>query len=68
VSAEEQKAMMAYYHKRQEEMAALEANQEDDYANSAWADSRALKSHFSGVGGSRGGISLGGIGGRSGFN
>jgi hypothetical protein len=68
VSAEEQKAMMAYYHKRQEEMAALERNQEDDYNNSAWANNAALKSHFSGVGGGKGGISLGGLGGRSGFN
>ena len=57
VSAEEQKAMMAYYHRRQEEMAALEANQEDDYANSAWANSGALKAHFSGAG--NGGDSLG---------
>jgi hypothetical protein len=67
VSADEQKAMMAYYHRRQEELAALEANQEDDYANSAWANSGALKAHFSGAG-NGGGISLGGIGGRSGFN
>ena len=51
----------------QAEMAALEANQEDDYANSAWANSGALKAHFSGAG-NGGGISLGGIGGRSGFN
>jgi len=68
VSAEEQKAMMAYYHKRQEEMRALEENAEDDYQNSAWANSGSLKSHFSGVGGGRGGVSLGGLGGRSGFN
>ena len=68
VSADEQKAMMAYYHKRQEEMKQLEQNNEDDYQNSRWADNGALKSHFSGVGGGRGGISLGGLGGRSGFN
>ena len=49
-------------------MAALEANQDDDYADSAWADSGALKSRFSGVGGGKGGISLRGIGGRSGFD
>ena len=29
----------------------LEQNDEDDYTNSAWANSRALKNHFSGVGG-----------------
>jgi len=67
ISPEEHKAMLAYYHKRQEEMKALEANDEDDYANSAWADSKSLKNHFSGVGGGRG-VSLGGLGGRSGFN
>ena len=62
ISPEEHKAMLAYYHKRQEEMKALEANDEDDYANSAWADSKSLKNHFSGVGGGRG-VSLGGLGG-----
>lgn len=65
ISPEEHKAMMAFYHKRQEEMKALESNEEDDYTNSAWANSNSLKNHFSGVGG---GVRLGGLGGRSGFN
>lgn len=64
ISPEEHKAMMAYYHKRQEEMKALEANEEDDYTNSAWANSKALKNHFSGVGN----VSVAGLGGRRGFN
>ena len=50
ISPEEHKAMMAYYHKKQEEMKALATNSEDDYTNSAWANSKALKNHFSGVG------------------
>lgn len=64
ISPEEHKAMMAYYHKRQEEMKALETNDEDDYTNSTWANSKALKNHFSGVGN----VSIGGLGGRGGFN
>ena len=68
ITPEEHKAMLAYYHKRQEEMKHLEQNDEDDYTNSAWANSRALKNHFSGVGGGRG-VSYRGLGGRSsGFN
>lgn len=50
ISQDEHKAMMAYYHKKQEEMKKLESNEEDDYTNSAWANSKSLKSHFSGVG------------------
>mmetsp|Transcript_3179 Transcript_3179/g.8460 ORF Transcript_3179/g.8460 Transcript_3179/m.8460 type:complete len:296 (-) Transcript_3179:40-927(-) len=67
VTPEEHKAMLAYYHKRQEEMKHLAQNDEDDYTNSAWANSRALKNHFSGVGGG-GGVSISGLGGRTGFN
>ena len=59
--------MLAYYHKRQEEMKHLAQNDEDDYTNSAWANSRALKNPFSGVGGG-GGVSISGLGGRTGFN
>ena len=59
--------MLAYYHKRQEEIKHLAQNDEDDYTNSAWANSRALKNHFSGVGGG-GGVSISGLGGRTGFN
>lgn len=50
VDAETQKAMMAFYHKKQEEQKKLAENDEDDYTNSAWANPKALKHHFSGVG------------------
>lgn len=51
VDAETQKNMMAFYHKRQEQLKSLEANDnEDDYHNSAWANSNNLKKYFSGVG------------------
>jgi len=63
ISQDEHKAMMAYYHKKQEEMKKLESNEEDDYTNSAWANSKSLKSHFSGVGN----VSVGGRGSSS-FN
>lgn len=49
ISAEEQKNMMSYYHKKQEEMQKLaEAN--EDFSSSAWADPKALKGTFAGVG------------------
>jgi len=63
ISQDEHKAMLAYYHKKQEEMKKLERNDEDDYTNSSWANSKSLKSHFSGVGN----VSVGGRG-SSGFN
>ena len=44
-----QKAMMAWYHKRQEEQKALEENQDDAYMQSSWASGGSLKAHFSGV-------------------
>ena len=50
VDAETQKAMLSYYHKKQEEQKSLVQDDEDDYTNSAWANPKALKSHFSGVG------------------
>ncbi|KAL3159966.1 hypothetical protein ABBQ38_010354 [Trebouxia sp. C0009 RCD-2024] len=53
VDAETQKAMMAFYHKKQEEQKKLAENEDDDYTNSAWANPKALKHHFSGVGGVR---------------
>ena len=51
VDAETQKQMMAFYHKRQEEMKKLEAegDDEDHYTHSTWADPNALKRHFQGV-------------------
>lgn len=42
--------MMAYYYRKQEQLKKLEENDEDDYLNSSWANPKALKSHFTGVG------------------
>ena len=50
VDAETQKAMMAYYHKKQEEQRALVEDEDDAYTHSSWANPKALKTHFSGVG------------------
>ncbi|GBF94463.1 hypothetical protein Rsub_06997 [Raphidocelis subcapitata] len=52
VDADTQKAMLAFYYKKQEQQKALCADDDDAYARSAWADPRALKQHFAGVGGS----------------
>lgn len=49
ISPEEQKNMMSYYHKKQEEMKKL-SEASEDLSASAWADSKALKGAFSGVG------------------
>jgi len=50
VSEDEQKAMIAFYHKKQQEMDKLALEDEDAYLNSKWADPKALKQAFSGVG------------------
>ena len=50
VSAEEQKAMIAFYHKKEQEMQKMSLEDEDSYMNSAWANPKALKNAFSGVG------------------
>ena len=44
-----QQAMMAWYHKKQEEQKALEENQDDAYMHSNWASANSLKAHFAGV-------------------
>jgi Cilia- and flagella-associated protein 298 len=49
VDAETQKAMMAWYHKKQEEQKALEENQDDTYMQASWASGKSLKAHFSGI-------------------
>ena len=49
VTEEERKAMMAHYFKKQEQMKALAENDEDDYLNANWADSRSLKSTLNGT-------------------
>ncbi|GAQ87001.1 hypothetical protein KFL_003250040 [Klebsormidium nitens] len=48
--AETQKAMMAWYFKKQQEEKALAEDDDDAFTNSAWANPKALKSAFSGVG------------------
>lgn len=50
VSEEEQKAMIAFYHKKQREAEALAAEEDDSYLNSRWADPKGLKHAFTGIG------------------
>jgi len=50
VDEETQKAMMSHYFKKQEEQKKLQENSEDDYLNSAWANPKGLKNHFTGLG------------------
>lgn len=50
ISKQEQQAMISHYHKKQQEAKVLEANNEDDYANSAWANPKSLKNSFTGIG------------------
>ena len=50
VSAEEQKEMMSYYHRKQEEHKRFAQSGEEEFAHSAWADPKSLKAAFSGVG------------------
>ncbi|KNE61836.1 hypothetical protein AMAG_07112 [Allomyces macrogynus ATCC 38327] len=45
-----QRELMAYYHKKQEELKRLEEDEDDAYLNSAWANPKALKSTFHGIG------------------
>jgi Cilia- and flagella-associated protein 298 len=49
VDQDTQKAMMAWYHKRQEQQKHLEENQDDTYLESTWASGSSLKAHFAGV-------------------
>ena len=42
--------MMSHYHKKQEEMKKIESNNEDDFANSSWANPNNLKNHLIGGG------------------
>ena len=41
--------MMAHYFKRQEEMKALAEANDDDYLQSGWADTKALKNSLQGL-------------------
>lgn len=45
-----QKEMMAFYFRKQEEHKKLMENDDDDYVQSSWANPKALKSNFTGVG------------------
>lgn len=38
--------LMSMYHKKQEEMKKIESNNEDDFANSTWANPNNLKSYI----------------------
>ncbi|KAL5038171.1 hypothetical protein RTP6_005510 [Batrachochytrium dendrobatidis] len=49
ISEQQQKEMMAYYYRKQEEQKKLAENDEDEYLNSSWADTKALKSAFNGM-------------------
>ncbi|KAL2612934.1 hypothetical protein R1flu_024626 [Riccia fluitans] len=44
VDAETQKAMMAWYYKKQEEQKRMSVDEDDAYVNSEWANPKALKS------------------------
>merc|ERR1712146_254441 len=50
VSESEQKAMIAFYHKKQQEAEQMNLEDEDSYMNSAWANPKGLKNAFSGIG------------------
>lgn len=49
VDPETQKAMIAYYHKKQEQMKKLEEDANDSYTQSDWASGHSLKAHFTGT-------------------
>ena len=49
VDPETQKAMIAHYHKKQEEMKKLEEDMDDAYTHSNWASQGSLKAHFNGT-------------------
>lgn len=50
VSEEEQKAMIAHYHKKQQEAEKLGQEDEDAYLHSSWANPKSLKNAFTGIG------------------
>ena len=50
VSEDEQKAMIAFYHKKQQETEKLAQEDDDAYLHSQWANPKSLKNAFSGVG------------------
>merc|ERR1719453_751749 len=50
VSEDEQKAMIAFYHKKQQQVEKMEAEDDDAYMHSQWANPKSLKNAFTGVG------------------
>ena len=46
IDKETHSKMLSFYHKKQEEMKKLEEDNEDDYLNSAWANSQNLKNNL----------------------
>uniref|UniRef100_A0A7S4IHE8 Uncharacterized protein n=1 Tax=Prymnesium polylepis TaxID=72548 RepID=A0A7S4IHE8_9EUKA len=50
VSEDEQKSMIAFYHKKQQEMEKLSLEDEDNYLHSSWANPKTLKNAFTGIG------------------
>jgi hypothetical protein len=50
VDDQSHKKMLAYYHQKQEEQKAMEADNEDDYMNSSWANPKNLKNNLNGMG------------------
>lgn len=49
VSEQERIAMMAWWHRKQEEAKALAEDDQDAYLNSAWADGKAMKKDLLGT-------------------
>jgi len=49
MNEDQQKALMAHYHKKQEEMKKLENDEVDAYLNSKWSDPGHLKREFQGL-------------------
>lgn len=49
VDSDTQKAMIAFYHKKQELMKKLEEDSDDAYTHAEWANQSSLKSHFTGT-------------------
>uniref|UniRef100_A0A5K3EJ78 UPF0769 protein C21orf59 homolog n=1 Tax=Mesocestoides corti TaxID=53468 RepID=A0A5K3EJ78_MESCO len=49
ISEADQRALMAFYHRRQEEWKKLEQNDDDSYLDSAWSDPGQLKRQFHGL-------------------
>lgn len=50
MSEEQRKQFMLYAYRRQEELKKLEQDEDDNYLNSVWADSKNLKRAFHGIG------------------